>query len=251
MDFLRREIDRHDRLYYVEAKPVIGDRDYDLLYEELLRLERENPSLIDPDSPTQRVSGSPASGFAQVRHEPPMQSLDKTHTRAELADFDAFVRKEAEGFTYQVEPKVDGVSISLLYEDRRLVRAATRGNGIVGDDVTLNVRTIRAVPLRLPSSAPGRLEVRGEIYMTRDGFLKLNEREEEAGREPFANPRNAAAGSLKQLDPREAGKRPLDIVVYNAGGAGCDGFSSHTEMIAAFRSWGFPVTPWSKSCRTI
>ena len=251
MDFLRREIDRHDRLYYVEAKPVIGDRDYDLMYEELLKLERENPSLVDPDSPTQRVSGAPASGFAPVRHEPPMQSLDKTHTKAELADFDAFVRREAEGFTYQVEPKVDGVSISLLYEDRRLVRAATRGNGVVGDDVTLNVRTIRAVPLKLPSSAPGRLEVRGEIYMTRDGFLKLNEREEEAGREPFANPRNAAAGSLKQLDPREAGSRPLDIVVYNAGGAGCDGFSSHTEMIAAFRSWGFPVAPWSKTCRTV
>lgn len=251
LEYLRREIDRHDRLYYVEAKPVIGDRDYDLLYEELLALEREHPRFADPDSPTQRVSGAPVEGFAQVRHEPPMQSLDKTHTKAELADFDRFVRKEAEGFTYNVEPKVDGVSISLLYEDRHLVRAATRGNGTVGDDVTSNVRTIRAVPLVLPASAPDRLEVRGEIYMTRDGFLELNAREEEAGREPFANPRNAAAGSLKQLDPREAGRRPLDIVVYNAGGAGCDGFAAHTEMIAAFRSWGFPVAPWSKSCGTI
>jgi len=262
IDWLVAEIDRHDRLYYVEAKPVIGDRDYDLLYEELLKLERENPQFLNPNSPTQRVSGAPVSAFAQVRHDPPMQSLDKTHSKDELADFDSFVRAQLEpratnheprttSFTYLVEPKVDGVSMSLLYEDRRLVRAATRGNGTVGDDVTANVRTIKAVPLTLPPEAPETLEVRGEVYMTRDGFVKLNMREEEAGREPFANPRNAAAGSLKQLDPREAANRPLDIVVYNAGGIGCDGFASHTEMIAAFRRWGFPVTPWSKSCHSI
>ena len=196
MRWLVAEINRHDRLYYVEAKPVIGDRDYDLLYEELLRLERDYPQFLDPDSPTQRVSGAPMAGFAQVRHAPPMQSLDKTHSKGELADFDAMVRKEADGFTYLVEPKVDGVSMSLRYEGRRLVRAATRGNGIVGDDVTQNVRTIRAVPLTLPADAPEALEVRGEVYMTRDGFVRLNEREEEAGREPFANPRNACAGSL-------------------------------------------------------
>ncbi len=249
--FLRREIDRHDRLYYVEAKPVIGDRDYDLLYEELLRLERENPDLVDPDSPTRRVSGSPVEGFAQVRHEPAMQSLDKTHTKEELADFDAFVSKEVSGFTYIVEPKVDGVSISLVYENGRLARAATRGNGIVGDDITANVRTIKAVPLSIPSDAGDRLEVRGEIYMTRDGFVRLNGEEIEKGREPFANPRNAAAGSLKQLDPKEVARRPLDIVIYNAGGAGCERFSSHREMIAAFRSWGFPTSPWSRSCGSI
>ena len=154
IEFLRSEIERHDRLYYVEARPVIGDRDYDLLYEELLKLEREHPEFHSDSSPTQRVSGEPLSGFAQVRHNPPMQSLDKTHSKGELADFDAMVRKEVDGFTYNVEPKVDGVSMSLFYEDRRLVRAATRGNGQVGDDVTLNVKTIRAVPLRLPSSAP-------------------------------------------------------------------------------------------------
>ena len=249
--WLVKEIDRHDRLYYVEARPVIGDRDYDLLYEELLRLEREHPEFQIPESPTQRVSGAPISEFAQVHHDPPMQSLDKTHTKGELSDFDTFVRKSVSGFTYLVEPKVDGVSISLLYEDRRLVRAATRGNGSVGDDVTQNVRTIKAVPLLLPPEAPETLEVRGEIYMTREGFVKLNEREEEAGRAPFANPRNAAAGSLKQLDSRETAKRPLDIVVYNAGGRGCEGFESHSEMIAAFRRWGFPVTPWAKTCLTI
>ena len=251
MKWLAAEIDRHDRLYYVEARPVIGDRDYDLLYEELLRLEREYPQFLDPNSPTQRVSGAPVAGFAQVKHDPPMQSLDKTHSKADLADFDAMVRKEAEGFTYLVEPKVDGVSISLRYEGGRLVRAATRGNGVVGDDVTQNVRTIRSVPLTLPEGAPAELEVRGEVYMTRDGFVKLNAREEESGREPFANPRNACAGSLKQLDPKEAASRPLDIVVYNAGGAGCDGFASHSEMIAAFRGWGFPTAPWSKSCATM
>ena len=161
------------------------------------------------------------------------------------------VRKEVDDFTYNVEPKVDGVSMSLFYEDRRLVRAATRGNGQVGDDVTLNVKTIRAVPLRLPPSAPESLEVRGEVYMTRDGFVKLNEREEESGREPFANPRNAAAGSLKLLDSKEVANRPLDIVIYNAGGTGCEGFSTHSEMIETFRSWGFPVTPWSKTCATM
>ena len=251
IEFLRSEIERHDRLYYVEARPVIGDRDYDLLYEELLKLEREHPEFHSDSSPTQRVSGEPLSGFAQVRHNPPMQSLDKTHSKGELADFDAMVRKEVDSFTYNVEPKVDGVSMSLFYEDRRLVRAATRGNGQVGDDVTLNVKTIRAVPLRLPPSAPETLEVRGEVYMTRGGFVKLNEREEEAGREPFANPRNAAAGSLKLLDSKEVANRPLDIVIYNAGGTGCEGFSTHSEMIEAFRDWGFPVTPWSKTCATM
>ena len=261
--WLVREIDRHDRLYYVEARPVIGDRDYDLLYNELLKLERDYPQFLDPNSPTQRVSGAPIAGFAQVRHDPPMQSLDKTHSKDELADFDSQVRgmvgdAAAEnggstvlGFTYLVEPKVDGVSMSLRYEGRRLVRAATRGNGIVGDDVTQNVRTIKSVPLTVPAEAPETLEVRGEVYMTRDGFVKLNEREEEAGREPFANPRNACAGSLKQLDAKIAAERPLDIVVYNAGGVGCDGFASHSDMIAAFRRWGFPVTPWSRSAKTI
>ncbi len=251
IEFLRAEIDRHDHLYYVEARPIIGDRDYDLLYEELLALEKAHPEFYSPTSPTQRVSGAPLDAFQKVQHNPPMQSLDKTHAKSELADFDAFVRKEISGYTYSVEPKIDGVSMSLRYENRILVQAATRGNGVVGEDVTANVRTIRAVPLTLPADAPALLEVRGEVFMTRDGFVKLNEREEEAGREPFANPRNAAAGSLKNLDPREVATRPLDIVVYNAGGVGCEAFAAHADMIAAFRRWGFPVSPWSKTCATI
>lgn len=251
IDFLRAEIERHDRLYYVEARPVIGDRDYDLLYDELLKLERENPQFRSETSPTQRVSGDTIEGFAQVRHSPPMQSLDKVHSKGDLADFDAMVRREASGFTYSVEPKIDGVSISLRYEGRQLVCAATRGNGKVGDDVTLNVRTIRSVPLRLPPDAPEALEVRGEVYMTRNGFVELNRREEEVGHEPFANPRNAAAGSLKQRSAKEAAMRPLDIVVYNAGGTGCDEFATHGDMISAFRRWGFPVSPWTRVCATM
>ncbi|MCQ2367600.1 MAG: NAD-dependent DNA ligase LigA [Kiritimatiellae bacterium] len=245
------EIKKHDRLYYVEARPIIGDRDYDLLEKELVSLEKAYPELVRADSPTQRVSGEPISAFAAVRHDPPMQSLDKTHSKSELEDFDRFIRKEVSGFTYVVEPKVDGVSLSLRYENRLLARAATRGNALVGDAVTNHIRTIKSVPLSLPEDAPETLEVRGEVYMTRDGFVKLNERAEEEGLEPFANPRNACAGSLKQLDPKVVASRPLDIVIYNAGGIGCDGFNSHSEMVAAFKRWGFPIAPWFKSASTM
>ena len=246
-------INRNDRLYYVEARPVIADADYDRMYEELIRLEHDFPQFKDPNSPTLRVSGEPLAGFAPVRHDPPMKSLDKCYEKGELVAFDAFLRKELPdgGWHYVVEPKVDGVSISLLYEDRRLGRAATRGNGEVGDDVTQNVRTIRSIPKALPADAPDRLEVRGEVYMTRDGFVKLNAELDEAGRETFMNPRNACAGSLKQLDPKVVAQRPLDAVIYNAGGVGCDGFASHTELIAAFRRWGFPVAPWSRVAATM
>ena len=251
---LVEEINRNDRLYYVEARPVIADADYDRMYEELIALEKEFPEFKDPNSPTVRVSGAPLDGFVQVRHDPPMKSLDKCYEKGDLVQFDAFLRREmpqGAAWRYVVEPKVDGVSMSLLYESRRLVRAATRGNGEVGDDVTQNVRTIRSIPKTLPEDAPETLEVRGEVYMTRDGFVKLNESLDEAGRQTFMNPRNACAGSLKLLDPKVVATRPLDMVVYNAGGVGCDGFASHTEMIAAFRRWGFPVSPWSRAASTI
>ena len=254
MDWLVAEINRNDRLYYVEARPVIADADYDRMYEELIALEKAYPEFRDPNSPTLRVSGAPLTGFAPVRHDPPMKSLDKCYAKEDLAQFDAFLRREMPAgaeWHYVVEPKVDGVSLSLLYADRRLVRAATRGNGEVGDDVTQNVRTIRSIPKTLPADAPAELEVRGEVYMTRDGFVKLNEELDEAGRQTFMNPRNACAGSLKLLDPKIVARRPLDIVVYNAGGVGCDGFATHTDMIDAFRRWGFPVSPWTLVADTL
>ncbi len=256
INFLRTEIDKHDKLYYVDAKPIIGDADYDALYNELLKLEAEYPQFDSPASPTHRVSGEPISEFSQVQHNPPMQSLDKVHSKGDLGTFDNFLKRETaslgiEDWHYIVEPKIDGVSISLRYENRMLVCAATRGNGNTGDDVTLNVRTIRSIPLMLPEGAPENLEVRGEVYMTRDGFVKLNQREQEEGREGFANPRNAAAGCLKQLNPKVAAQRPLDVVIYNSGGTGCEGFKTHAEMIKSFAKWGFPTAPWSRVCGNI
>ncbi len=246
---LRAEIRRHDRLYYVEARPEIGDADYDALYAELEALERAHPEWLTPDSPTQRVGGAPLAAFRQVRHNPPMMSLDKTRSRDDLLDFDTFLRRQLpdEVWDYVVEPKIDGVAFSLLYEKGLLTRAATRGNGEVGDDITANVKTLRSVPLSL-ADAPEILEVRGEVYMTRAGFAELNRREEEAGREPFMNPRNAAAGSLKQLDPREVARRPLDAVIYAAGAVKGAAFPTHGGMLKQFADWGFRTPPWQRLC---
>ena len=248
---LRALIEKANHDYYDLHQPTVGDRDYDMWERELLKLESDFPEFATADSPVRNVAGGLSEGFAKVTHDPPMQSLDKTHAKGELAEFDAFVRKTVEGFTYLVEPKIDGISLSLRYSGGRLVRAATRGNGLVGDDITANASTIATIPKTLPPDAPRELEVRGEAYMTREGFVELNARQEAAGLETFANPRNACAGSLKQLDSRVTAERPLDVVVYNAGGVGCDGFASHSEMIAAFAKWGFPVAPWSKSCKTM
>ena len=248
---LRALIEKANRDYYELHQPTVGDRDYDLWEKELLALEEEFPQFADADSPVRNVASDVTEGFAKVRHDPPMQSLDKTHSFGELRTFDDFVTKSITGFTYLVEPKIDGISLSLRYSGRRLVRAATRGNGTIGDDITANVMTIASVPKTLPDSAPAELEVRGEAYMTRDGFVLLNEKLAAEGKEEFANPRNACAGSLKQLDSRVTAERPLDVVVYNAGGVGCDGFASHSEMIAAFAKWGFPVAPWSRFCHDI
>ncbi len=251
IDELRHLIEKANHDYYDLHQPTVGDRDYDLWEQELLRLEDENPEFRDAASPVRQVAGGVLEGFAKVRHNPPMQSLDKTHAKGELAEFDAFVRKTVSGFTYVVEPKIDGISLSLRYKAGRLVQAATRGNGTIGDDITANVKTIKTIPRTLPADAPQDLEVRGEAYMTREGFVELNKRQAEAGLEEFANPRNACAGSLKQLDPKVTAERPLDVIIYNAGGVGCDGFETHSEMIAAFATWGFPVAPWTQKCHTI
>ena len=249
LEFLRSEINRHDRLYYVEARPEIGDADYDALYRELEALEREHPEWVTPDSPTQRVGGAPLTAFQQVRHAPPMMSLDKTHSRGDLAEFDMFIRRQLpdEVWDYVLEPKVDGVAFALLYEKGVLVRAATRGNGEVGDDITANVRTIRSIPLAL-ADAPDMLEVRGEVYMSRDGFAALNRREEEAGREPFMNPRNAAAGSLKLLDSREVAARPLDAILYALGAVRGAAFPTHAALLRRLAQWGFKTPPWQRLC---
>jgi len=216
---LRDEIRKHDRLYYDQAAPIISDREYDRLYKELVDLETQFPDLISPDSPTQRVGGRPLQAFEQVSHLIPMLSLDNTYSEGEVKNF--YVRLQrllpSEKIPVVIEPKVDGVAVSLVYENGRLRQAATRGDGNIGDNITQNIRTIRSVPERLRDMAPKLLEVRGEVYMDRKGFEKLNGQRKEQGLPLFANPRNAAAGSLKQLDPTIVAKRPLGIVLYGTG----------------------------------
>lgn len=245
--FLRREIARHDHLYYVEARPEIGDADYDRLYRELEALEREHPDLRSPDSPTQRVGGAPLASFAPVTHDPPMMSLDKTHSRDDLLDFDRFLRGKLgrAALAYIVEPKIDGVAFSLRYEKGLLVRAATRGNGDSGDDITQNVRTIRAIPLHIATEAAV-VEVRGEVFLPKNGFLKLTQQQEAAGDAPFMNPRNAAAGSLKLLDPREVARRPLDAVLYASGALDGIAFDTHAGLLAQLAAWGLRVPAYTR-----
>ncbi|MBU6409056.1 MAG: NAD-dependent DNA ligase LigA [Verrucomicrobia bacterium] len=216
-DRLVAEIRRHDLAYYVEAKPVISDRDYDRLSHDLLDLEANFPELVTPDSPTQRVGGEPLKAFRPVRHLLPMLSLDNTYSREEVVNFVKRIHKLLPGETLEwaVEPKVDGVAVSLRYQEGRLAIGATRGDGMTGDDITANLKTIRSVPMKL--NHPGFLEARGEVFLTKSGFEKLNAERQAAGAEVFANPRNAAAGSLKQLDPRIVAKRPLDVVFYGLG----------------------------------
>jgi DNA ligase (NAD+) len=221
---LVEEIRLHDRAYYVEAKPVISDHDYDRLYHQLLDLEKEFPELATADSPSQRIGGAPLSAFKSVRHAVPMMSLDNTYSQEEVRDFVKRVQKllPNEKLEWVVEPKVDGVAISLRYENGVFTTGATRGDGANGDDVTANLKTIRSVPLKIgrdgvPPSQTGVLEVRGEVFMRKAGFEKLNAERKSAGEEMFANPRNAAAGSLKQLDPKIVAKRPLDTILYGIG----------------------------------
>ncbi len=263
---LVEEIRGHDHAYHVEAKPKISDREYDRLYRELLDLEKDFPELVTPDSPSQRVSGEPLKAFKPVRHLLPMLSLDNTYSQDEIRDFVRRVQKllPDEILDWCVEPKVDGVAMSLRYENEKLAVGATRGDGSTGDDITSNLRTIRSVPLRIHpgrksaekrkiqqdffDSAGSTLEVRGEVYLTKTGFEKLNAERKAAGEDAFANPRNAAAGSLKQLDPRLVAKRPLDVVVYGLGKV--DGAlthpQTHTEVLAWLKSLGFktPERVW-------
>jgi len=246
IDDLRTEIERHNRLYYIDARPEIGDREYDLLLDELEQLEKRFPEFQSPTSPTRRVGGAPLKGFETVKHAVPMMSLSNTYSKEELVEFDRRIRKliPDETFSYMLEPKIDGVAISLRYENGTLVRAVTRGDGTTGDDVTANIRTIKSIPLRLSDMMPPAvLEVRGEIYMDIKGFGKLNQQRQEAGLEPFANPRNACAGSLKQLDPREVAKRPLDAIFYAVGELDGIQFDTHEQMLQTLSNYGLRITP--------
>lgn len=251
---LRKEINHHNRLYYVEAKPEITDHAFDKLLEELQKLESAHPELITPDSPTQRVGGEPIDGFVTVTHQVPMLSIDNTYNSEELKEFDNRVRKALPGevIEYVVEPKIDGVAISLTYENGLFTIGATRGDGERGDDVTHNLRTMPDVPLRLHTDSPPPLiEVRGEVYMTREELIRVNREREKEGEEPYANPRNLSAGTLKQLDPKESSKKKLRLFAYGLGGAEGVSVSTHLELLALFKQLGFPVNPHITPCATI
>ena len=254
VEALRREIYRHNYLYYMENRPEIPDRDFDRLMEELIGLEREFSGLVSPDSPTQRVGGQPIEGFRVVRHEIPMLSLDNTYSRKELEEFDERVKKNLEGrpYEYVVDLKVDGVAVSLRYEDGRLTVASTRGDGRRGDDITHNVRTIGAVPLKLKGKRfPAVMDVRGEIYMDKESFEKVNMERERDGFAFFANPRNATAGSLKLLDPSIAAKRRLNIFIHGIGQIGELGVKTHYEALQGLKEFGFRISRPLIRCRSI
>ena len=243
---LREQLNHHSHQYYVLDDPEIPDAEYDRLYKQLQSLEKNYPELITNDSPTQRVGDKPLDGFSQVKHEVPMLSLDNVFNETELSDFNKRVqqRLEFEGdIVFAAEPKLDGLAASLLYENGVLVRAGTRGDGTTGEDITQNIRTIHSIPLKLlGNNVPSLLEVRGEVFMPKAGFEKLNRRARENDEKPFANPRNAAAGSLRQLDPRITAQRPLAMYCYAVGKVeGAAQLSTHSEMLNQLQQWGLPL----------
>jgi DNA ligase (NAD+) len=243
---IRREIEQHNYLYYVESNPEISDAEYDVLIEELKHLESLYPALISPDSPTQRVSGSVSEGFNLVGHRVPMMSIDNILTEKQAFEFDKRVKKIlaiTEEIEYTSEPKFDGVSASLTYENGLLVRGATRGDGKIGEDVTVNIKTIKTIPLRLITlnGAPKRIEVRGEVIIPIEAFKRLNKELSEAEEPVFANPRNAASGSLRQLDSGTTAKRPLDFYAWGIGEVAGYEFNTEWEIVQTLREWGFKV----------
>ncbi len=244
---LRRLIRRHEYLYYVLDRPEITDTEFDKLFQRLQQLEAKYPELITPDSPTQRVGGQPVEGFASVQHKVAMLSLDNAYSADELQEFEARMKRALPGerFTYVTEPKVDGLGVALVYEHGQLVRGATRGDGRYGEDVTHNLMTVRGIPRRLhgPLAKFDILEVRGEIFMWRQAFEKLNLGLEEEGEEPFANPRNASAGSVRQKDPRITASRPLDIFIYGVSYAEPDPFRGHWQAMEQLLESGFLLDP--------
>ncbi|MCA9049763.1 MAG: NAD-dependent DNA ligase LigA, partial [Planctomycetaceae bacterium] len=246
VEFLRRELERHNRLYYVDARPEVSDREYDALMAELQQLEADYPHLDSPLSPSRKVGGEPIDGFQQVEHRVPMLSIENAFTEQELVDWDAGLRKafERDDLEYSVEYKIDGVAMALIYEDGRLVRGVTRGNGTVGDDITHNARVVGGVPLHLMTDTPPPvLEVRGEVVILNEHFAACQAAQTAAGEEPFRNPRNAAAGALKLLDPKESRKRRLRFLAHGVGYVEGIAWDSYQHFLEAVRSMGIPVTP--------
>src|SRR5213082_3060166 len=243
IETLRRDITEHNRRYYEEAAPTISDREYDRLYKELVDLETQFPELVTTDSPTQHVGGKPLQAFAQIQHRVPMLSLDNTYSEEEVVNFYKRITRllPEEKISVVVEPKVDGVAVSVLYENGKLKYAATRGDGSVGDDITQHIKTIKSVPHQLRREAPKVFEVRGEAYLDKAGFEKLNKEREAAGLPLFANPRNAAAGSLKQLDPGIAAKRPLGMIFYGTGAIEGTEVDRHSKIFPLFKKLGLPT----------
>lgn len=248
---LTQLLHEYGHAYYVLDKPLVPDSTYDQLMQELIALEEAHPSLISPDSPTQRVGGAVLEGFQKVTHRYPMLSLSNAFGEEDLRDFDRKIRQAiGDHFSYICELKIDGLAISLRYEDGRFVQGATRGDGQVGEDITSNLKTIRAIPLRLKE--PVTIEVRGEAYMPKKSFESLNAARAENGEELFANPRNAAAGSLRQLDPKVAASRNLSMFIYGIGGDGeAYGIDSHGEMLDYLARLGFPSNRERQACATI
>jgi DNA ligase (NAD+) len=248
---LTDQINEHNYRYYVLARPVITDYDFDMLLEELGRLEKEFPEFESPDSPTKRVGGEVTKEFRQVRHKYPMLSLANTYSEQEIRDFENRIKKIIEApVDYVCELKYDGVSISLTYCNGSLVRAVTRGDGEQGDDVTTNVKTIRTIPLKLRGDFPPEFEIRGEIYLPKAEFVKLNAQREENGEEPFANPRNSAAGSLKIQNSKEVAKRRLNFILYSLLGKDLP-FNNHYDNLLKAKEWGFSIPVYLAKCQSI
>lgn len=243
---LRRKLNYYGKLYYVDDAPAISDYEYDMLMQQLKALEKEHPELITPDSPTQRIGGPALSKFEPVHHQVPLESLTDVFSVYELFAFGERMDSMLPGHhSYTVEPKIDGLSMSLEYENGVFVRGATRGDGVIGEDVTDNLRTVRSLPLRI-ENAPERLIVRGEVYMSRAVFNELNAQREINGEKLLANPRNAAAGSIRQLDPKIAASRKLDIICFNMQYSSDDIYTSHAQTLDAMKAMGFPVVPYMK-----
>ena len=247
IELLRERLNRYNYEYFVLDNPSVSDQEYDALMKELIKLENEHPEHFDPNSPSQRVGGQIQAKFKKVIHAIPMLSLGNAFTYDELRDFDRKIKNEVDNYTYVVEVKIDGLSVSLKYSGGALVLAATRGDGVVGEDITANARTIRSIPLAIPYQ--GDVEVRGEIFMGNQAFTELNNLKLAAGEEPFKNPRNAAAGSVRQLDSKLVSKRKLDSYMYYLMNRETE--TDHFAALEKLKTWGFNVNPLTRKCAPI